>query len=220
MATQDFPVLKLTADFGGDLGTKTGKFCFKKATVSFRTQVDPLLDGAFDRAAGAGAEGIDIVTGGATAARRGVTVDVGGGQQLIEIDAEVRVGEDGQWGYSADPDTLNLATATGGDRIQKAEVLSNYIRFGIYDSKQPARLRYGEVAPGGAARRDSLPVTIRNPDALIPRDQASAFDQSIVLATVLHQDINIPDVGDLFDDLQDAVDDGVGYVFDALNQVF
>lgn len=181
MAAQGYPIIEIDADFGGTIGQVTGRFEIKKATVSENTRTGYLVDSAFSQVIGLLAEYLPVDD----TARKGITIDVGGGQHIFEIEFEGLGEEDGQWGYSADTAVLDQATATGGDRVQKVQVLQRYINVAEVHSLSPARLIYGEWAPGGIMPRDHVPVYFEDPGLVSSREEAATFDGSTTLVETL-----------------------------------
>jgi len=175
MPTQPHPILEIDADFGGTLGQQTGRFEFRKATVEETVRTGYLVDSALSDVIGLLSEYLP----GDDGARKGITVDAGGGQHVFEVDLTSLGAEDGQWGYSNDPADLDQATATGGDRVQKMHVLMRYLTVGNVDSFTPARLIYGEYSPDGFMPQDHLPVFLEDPNLLADRSEATVFDGSI-----------------------------------------
>jgi len=177
VTAQPTAVLFVDANFGGSLGQKTGRFTFPKGTIEMGVRTGPLVENGFSSLINTL---LELVADGESG-RRGISVDAGGGQHFLEIDLE-GIGEaDGQWGYTDDPDTLNEATATGGDRVQKAQVLTNYLRKGAPDSFTPARVRYGEFSPDGVMPEDELNVYVEDPNTLIDRETSSIYSSSMTL---------------------------------------
>jgi hypothetical protein len=177
MPTQPYPILEIDADFGGSLGQKTGRFEFRKSTVEETVRTGYLVDSALSNVIGLLSEYLPADEG----ARKGITLDAGGGQHVFEIDLTSLGAEDGQWGYSNDPADLDQATATGGDRVQKMHVLMRYLTVASVDSFTPARLIYGEYATNGFMPQDHLPVFLEDPNILADREQATTFDGSLTL---------------------------------------
>jgi len=180
MATQDFPIFEITADLPR-LGIKTGRFCCRKATVRTQIRTGLLVEDRFS----------DIfATFGNTAGddgggRRGVNVDAGGGQFIIECDAVIRSGEDGQWGYSSDTSLVDAGTASGGDRVQKSQIFNNYLIHARPDSFTPARLEYGEYHPDGEIEQGALDVIVENPEFTIPRDKSTTAQFSATFVSTV-----------------------------------
>lgn len=168
MATQDYPIFEVDADIPG-VGASTGIFELKKATVRPRIRTGLLVKDRFSDVLAYFGD----LAGDDGGGRRGVNVDAGGGQHAIEVDVEIRSGDDGQWGYSSDTNTLDAGTASGGDRIQKAQVFNNYLVHSSPDSFAPATLRYGEYAPGGENEQGALDVIVEDPEFTIPRDKST-----------------------------------------------
>lgn len=142
----------------------------------------PLVDNAFSSVIGLLSEYLDIPGG-----RKGVTVDIGGGQHIWEIDLVSLGAPDGQWGYTDDTTVVDEATATGADRRVKQNVLMNYIVTASIDSFTPARLYYGEYAPNGEIAEHAS-VYFEDPNVLCDRDEASTFDASMTLVETLSLD--------------------------------
>lgn len=166
MATQSYPIFKITATLP-TVGQQTGVFEMKKATATETIRTGFLVENRFADVFASLGDIVNDDQGG----RRGINVDAGGGQHVIEVDAEIRSGDDGQWGYSSNTNTLDEGTASGGDRTQKAQVLQNYLLYASPDSITPATLEYGERAPGG--EMPTLDVYVEDPSIRIPRDQST-----------------------------------------------
>lgn len=176
MPALDYPILEIDAEFGGSIGQVTGIFEMPKSTVEQGVRTGPLVNNEFSTLVTMVLDAIDDGGSG----RAGVTIDNGGGQFYTDIDLEGIGESDGQWGYSPDPDVFDEATATGGDRTQKAQVLINYIRHTSPDSLVPARLKYGEFHPDGAIE-DHLDVYIEDPTMIVSRDTSSVYEGSLTL---------------------------------------
>jgi len=168
MATQDYPIFEITADFP-ERGSTTGRFEFKKATPEPTIRTGKLVDDRFSNVAGA----LGAVSG--EGGRKDATVDVGGGRHLNRIRVTSLTGYDGQWGYTDDAGVTNAASASGGDRIQKAQVFNRYLLYASPDSFSPATLEYGEYAPGGFMPEGALDVFVEDPTWSLPRDESSSF---------------------------------------------
>lgn len=186
MAAQPFPILEIDADFGSPHGEVTGVFHFRKATVEEVTRTGKLVSNQFSNLLGA-LEQLGVLPEGGDG-REGITIDAGGGQHVFEIDLVGIGAEDGQWGRTNDPDVLDQTSATGGDRIQKMNVLHRYINLGRTDSFHPARLIYGEYASGGIMPQDHLDVAIEDPNVVANREESSTFDSSITLVGIASLD--------------------------------
>lgn len=201
MTAQPTPTLELTATFP-TLGERTGVFEFPKSSVVEKTRTEQFLNNSFDQTLSSLSDFSDALTGNATAKRRGVYKDQGGGQHIFEVDLETLGADDGQWGYSDDPNVLNAASATGGDRVQKSQVFHAYFQYGLYGSFSPAKFKYGEYSPDGVMPRDYIGCLVENPETSATRDQASSLTQSLIIVDVFALagpgiDIEIPDPEDV-----------------------
>ncbi|MEA5387127.1 hypothetical protein VB779_08700 [Haloarculaceae archaeon H-GB11] len=178
--TQEYPILKITADFPSR-GLTTGTFAFKKCSVSEKTRTGYLVSGG-SQIYGLLSEipGLDLPN------NVSPTVNVGGGQHAFELSGEIITSEaDGQWGRTDDATTLDETTATGGTRAQKSNVFHNYMRYSNNDSFVPAELIYGEWSPGGVMPEDSLSVAIEDPETSIDRETSSVMNNSLTVVETL-----------------------------------
>jgi len=184
MAAQDYPIFEIDATFPR-VGQKTGVFEFKKATVEPQIRTGYLVENRLSDALGA--------LGGLTdeGGRKGITVDTGGGQHVNEVRFETLSEQDGQWGYDSGT-TLDEATASDGDRIQKAQIFNHYLIRASPDSFTPARLKYGEWAPGGVMPRDHLDVYLEEPSFTIDREKSSRINGSIRFVSTVDLSIKAP----------------------------
>jgi len=178
MATQDYPILTITADIPG-VGTKTAELHMSKATVRPQIRTGLLVEDRFSQVSGVLAELAEDDKG----SRKGVSVDAGGGQHIVEVDHELKTGADDQWGYTSDTSTSDAGTASGGDKIQKAQVFLNYLLHSSPDSFGPATLDYGMRASAGDL--PPLDVTVEDPTFTLPRDEASTFMLSVTFVSTI-----------------------------------
>lgn len=169
---QEFPILKIDADFGS--GTVTGIFELyggesNRASVDERIENTLIVDngasnllGLLSDLAQSGSEG-----------RKGLHIDVGGGQHTFQVDCQIPEGAetpDGtpvQWGSSAtvdDPPTQE--SATGAHPVAQQNVLNNYLRTASPDSLTPATLEYGLWSSQGPL--SPLDVIIKQPNVSVP----------------------------------------------------
>ncbi|GAA3882683.1 hypothetical protein [Haloarcula argentinensis] len=181
MTSQPYPIIEITGYVDGTY--RTGRFHLKKASVSEEIRTGQLVTNGFSQALSAISRVVDDVQ------LDGISIGNGAGQRVWQIDAELNGVEDGQWGYSDDPSVLDAGSATGGDRIQKGEVLLNYLESGT-DSLTPARLIYGGFSPGGIMPDDSVSVYIEDPSVDIRRSDSSTAPVS--LTCVRTMDLNNP----------------------------
>lgn len=175
MAAQDYPILEIDAEFVSQ-GNVTGVFEMRKATVEETTRTGYLVSSG-SQIIGALSE----IFADGEPTRKNFSVDFGGGQHAFEIDFVSLGADDGQWGRTNDTSVIDEPSATGGDRIQKSNILHNYIRHANSDSFTPARLKYGEWAPNGVMPADYLSVAIEDPNALSDRETSSVIDGSLTL---------------------------------------
>jgi len=103
--------------------------------------------------------------------RKGVHIDVGGGQHTIELSFDTPVTQrkaDGslhQWGYTSDDTVTNEASATGASTEVQCAVFSNALRKAAPDSLTPAKLQVGQYHPGGILD-DQLDVVLESPEVV------------------------------------------------------
>lgn len=173
MTVQPYPIIEIDASFK-QLGEKTCEFHFVKSDVNEGIRTGPLTEGALSNLLGALRELNDGST------RKGISLSSGGGVHYVDISFESLGEQDGQWGYSDDPNTLDAATATGGDREQKANVWNNTLRHSSPDSLQPARLKWGEWAPNGVMPQDHLSVYLEDPEMRVPKSGSTSFEGDLM----------------------------------------
>ncbi|EMA19005.1 hypothetical protein [Haloarcula argentinensis] len=181
MTAQSYPIIEITGYVDGTY--RTGKFHLPKSTVEEIIRTGQLVSNGFSQALSAISRVVDDVQ------LDGISIDNGAGQRVWQIDAELNCVEDGQWGYSDDASVLDPGSATGGDRIQKAEVLLNYLETGT-DSLTPAKLIYGGYSPGGFMPQDGVDVYIEDPSVDIRQSDSSTAPLS--LTCVRTQDLSQP----------------------------
>ncbi|WP_336358986.1 hypothetical protein [Haloarcula sp. CGMCC 1.6347] len=182
MPAQPYPILEIDATIEGT--QRTGRFEMRKASVDEAIRTGPLVDNGFSQVLSAISQVVDDVQ------LDGITVNNGAGERIWDIELEINTGPDGQWGYTDDDSVLNAASATGGDRQQKTEVLLNYLEKGQPDSMTPARLIYGGYAPGGIFKADHANVYIEDPGGEVRRDESTIVPGS--LTCVRTQDLSQP----------------------------
>ena len=153
----------IPADFGN--GTVNGVFeAFVNPTDTDEVRTGYLLDNSFD-------EALAILQGlleEGEPDRKGVHLDLGGGQHAIGLRADVTSdatadenGDPLQWGSSSDPGVFTATTATGGTALQKVQIFQHYTRVAGTDSLTPATLEYGEYSTGGVL--EPLDVVFEQP---------------------------------------------------------
>lgn len=186
------PVLEIDADFGN--GPVTGRFeFFAGQDNSFQVE-ESIRTGPI--VAGAGSQALAILQGliaDGESKRKGVTLDFGGGQHIIEIsaqkwpDMQSPNGGDAQWGRTDDPTVLDETSATGAEPYQQQQVFNNYLRVSQTDSLSPARLEVGEYHPNGILD-DHLDVVIEDPSTVINSESPTTMDFSLTLVETLNLD--------------------------------
>ncbi|WP_137288827.1 hypothetical protein [Natronorubrum halophilum] len=155
--------ITIEADFGG--GGTTGVFeAFVNPDDTDEVRTGYLLEDSFNQT-------LSILRGlleEGEADRKGVHLDLGGGQHAVSLTAEVNSGptpdSDGgvlQWGSSADPEQFDATTATGATALQKTQIFQHYARVGGSDSLTPATLEYGEYTTDGVL--EPLDVVFETP---------------------------------------------------------
>lgn len=155
--------LTIPADFGN--GTVEGVFeAFTNPSDEDEVRTGYLLEGGFDQA-------LAILQGlleDGEPDRKGVHLDLGGGQHAITLRADVTSdptpdenGDPLQWGSSADPSVFDATTATGATALRKAQIFQHYVRVAGTDSLTPATLEYGEYSSDGVL--EPLDVVFEQP---------------------------------------------------------
>lgn len=185
--TLEYPILEMDCDFGA--GPVTGVFeLYGDATVDENIRTGYLIGGR-------GATVNAILQGSADPdeqLRRGLHLDLGGGQHVYNIKAigweggQKADGDPPQWGTSADPGTQTATSATGGSSVRQQAVLNNFLAVGQYDSRGPARLHYGEFhaseyGDGSAQMGEYKNVAIESPSAKRSADSKDKLDVSMTL---------------------------------------
>jgi len=184
--------LTITADFGGTTGQKTGVFELGEngprgdegggASIEDTIRTGFLLENAGQSVLNAYKQAVDD----AAPFRRGIHVDFGGGQHVLEVDfatPQNQTKDDGsmfQWGSSGDPDVgPNEHTATGGSPQQQMAVLINYLRQGRIDSSTPATFETGPYSSDGIL--EPLDVVVESPNMTITNDSVGWADGTLTL---------------------------------------
>jgi len=184
--------LTITADFGGSTGQKTGVFEFGEngprgdkgggASIEDTIRTGFLVENAGQSVLNAYKQAVDN----AAPFRRGVHVDFGGGQHVLEVDfatpqnGKKSDGSTFQWGSSSDPaDGPNEHTATGGSAQQQMAVLINYLRQGRIDSTTPATFETGPYSSEGIL--GPLDVVVESPSMTITNDKPGWADGTLTL---------------------------------------
>lgn len=173
MPLQEYPSLTVDVDFGG--GGTTGTFELYGGEAR-RDSVDEGVENPFPVD-----NGLDNLLGlvkglseNGESGRKGVHVDVGGGQHVFRV--QVTLPEGGmkdddtpiQWGSSNTVDDPPTATsATGAHPIAQQNVLNRYFTVGSPDSLQPATLEWGLYTDDTDTPYDPLNVVVKNLSASV-----------------------------------------------------
>ena len=188
--------LTLEADPDGDGNTETGVFVLAgnlEVTPSIRTgfvgrggdQINAVFKTLIDEYGG------DSGTNLGPENRKGAALDVGGGEQAIDVQfrgwdgAKDSDGNYLQWGN--DPtQTVTQASATGALAETQIEVLMRYITTGTFDSRSPATLEYGQHYDGGLYEPQD--VIFEGPEATTSFEDPTSFSGRMTLIAV--QDVS------------------------------
>lgn len=182
--TLEYPVLELDADFGS--GLVTGVFeLYGDVDVTQAIRTGYLVGGR-----GSSVNGIFDSSG--DEQRKGVHLDLGGGQHTWQVKAtgwKAATKADGsnvQWGTSSDPTVESESSATGAKAVTQMDVFCHFLSVGTFDSQGGARLRYGEHSDGTyAASAGSMDpyktVAIESPQVQLSADSKDKMDVSMTL---------------------------------------
>lgn len=99
--------------------------------------------------------------------RRGIHLDLGGGEYIVQLEFSNWEGSEFQWGGYA-----------GADPTTQLEVMMDAFVTTQVDSFRPAILEYGEHHAGGIF--SPVPVALEAPETVRAPDQPSTFDGSLV----------------------------------------
>jgi len=187
MTAQNYIALEITADFD-DVGEKTSRFEFVKgddSKISMEQSIRTgfLLNNSFDNIAALVSE----LTNDEDTDRKGLHLDVGGGEHALTLEFQVPRattkpnGDIAQWGSSSDPAIgPNRHTATDAGKIQQMQTFMEFLRVGSPDSGAPARLTFGEYSPSGYLD-DYLSVALEEPSIVVDNADPHWADGSVTL---------------------------------------
>lgn len=117
--------------------------------------------------------------------KKGVHLNLGGGARTVGLQFWVWEGSSFQWGNDANKGKTE-ASATGQDPLTQIDVLVRYITVGEIDSRNPAKLEYGEYSDSGLY--EPMDVVIEEPQLTrTAQDGSWATGQMTCVSTV---DIN------------------------------
>lgn len=180
-------------DFGGSIGTVTGVFhMYGDAEITESIRTGFVVGGRGSTVNGI----VQSTLGTDQPMRKGVYVDLGGGQHTLEVQfigwegAQDTDGNSLQWGSSASTTTVNAATATGAAPTTQMQVFINYLRHGTFGSISPARARFGEYSDGtygvsAGSMDDYLPVAIESPSFTRSAGENTTYNGSLTLVEAL-----------------------------------
>jgi hypothetical protein len=197
--TLERAVLELDANFGPPFGTVTGVF-HMYGDVSFDAGVRTgyLLGGTGSTLNAVVQEALSD----GEPKRKGIYVDLGGGQHTIQASftgwtgATDADGNDLQWGSSPDPSVNDLTTATGASPLDQRDTFLNYLRVATFDSFNPGRLYTGEHSDGTYADSpgdwgEPLKVAMEQPRFRSQADTSDKLDGSVTFVEVIDLRDNI-----------------------------
>lgn len=208
--TQYKAILEIDADVSGTGTRNEGVFhMWGEADIVETIRTGYILAGFGSQGYGIFTSLADLLTGGGTPKRKGVHLDLGGGQHAFEITfqgwegAKDTAGNNLQWGSSATEDAVTengvVVSATGQDPITQMQCFMNYLRVGQTDSRRPARFTWGEYSSGGLIPNSNadnhLEVAIESPRlGQAARSPQGSFDGSLTLV----ETVDITSVWDAF----------------------
>lgn len=190
--TLDRVVAELDVDFGGSTGEVTGVFEFYgdiEVEESIRTgflvgQRGGQVNAIIQDSAGAGEP-----------KRKGAHIDAGAGQHALTLSfrgwegATDKDGNPVQWGD--DPDEgVSKTSATGANATTQVNLFQHYLRVGTFDSRTPARVRFGEFSDGTYADEDGLyddylPMVIENPSLKRSAEESGTYTGQVTFVETL-----------------------------------
>lgn len=191
MPLLEYPRLSLEADFGD--GPVTGTFELYGGEAQ-RDSVDDGIENAFpvDNGLNQLLGLLTTVEGDGGAGRRGLHIDVGGGQRVRRVTATLPQGgtkENGdpiQWGANDTTDTAPYPkdSATGGHPIAMQCVFQEYFDIGSPDSTNPATLEYGLYTSDSDTPYDPVDVVVKQPQVSVPSGSPRVEVSVVIAGTV------------------------------------
>lgn len=191
-------ILEIEADVDKDGTKETGVFeMLGDVEVTEGIRTGYLIGGKGSQAFGVLSTIGDIVHGQGSPKRKGIHLDLGGGQHMFQISFrgwEGAIDPDGnalQWG---DGSGSMPADATQSDPTTQVNCFMNYLRIGEIDSLRPARLTFGEYSPTGTITNDEtdnhLSVVIEQPTLTRTAGQPNTYEGTLtVIETVTIDDV-------------------------------
>jgi len=160
------------AKIGGE--TVTGKFVFSKdVRYELKTESEELFQSQGTTAVIAAAV-LNLLESGSLEVGEGIrqelSLDIGGGLHIVEIDYSGVEGAGFQWGNTGNGGTM--ADATGESIHARMCVLDHYLQRATIDSTNPAILEVAEYSTQG--RFEPLKVKPRNPNAVFDSTESTS----------------------------------------------
>jgi len=172
-------VLTLEADVDGDTNAETGVFEMRgNLTISPSIRTGYLVGGR-------GSTVNSVATslaGKQDSGREGFRLDLGGGALIVEIEFDQWEGSPDQWGNTGDSSSATQTDATGAKPATQMEVLIEYLNRGEFDSRNPARLEYGEHHSDGLF--SALDVVVEGPNMRRSAKDGSWFSGTLTCISV------------------------------------
>lgn len=183
MALKNNVGLELQADADSDGTQETGLFEFA-TDVQIQTQYKSslVLNQTGDRATGAL---VKLLEEDGTPARRGISIDSGGGRIEHRISFREPDGGSNSWGDTSDGS--DGSDATGESARRKKAVLMRYVKTGLFDSRSPATLYLGEYESRDGTNgvyEPSITCTVSDVDLTIDAESDQILDGQITLVEI------------------------------------
>lgn len=195
MPALDRGVLELTADVDDDGTQETGVFVFG-GDVSLTQEIQK--DFIFENTASGLITLTEDLAGFDVEARKGLYLDIGGGQHVIEIEFLGWEGTNSlQWG---DDSGTFPADATGEDVFKQIQCFMRYCQLATTDSFNPATLHIGEYTDGTYQNSDGntvngafdpLDVAVSGPQNTKADDQFKDFTGTVTCLEVQRLDQSV-----------------------------
>lgn len=171
--------LTLDADVDGDGTAETGVFEMSgNLTISPSIRTGYLVGGRGSTVNSVASS----LAGQEESGREGFRLDLGGGALIVEIEFDGWEGSPDQWGNTGDDSTTTMADATGAAPTTQMEVLIEYLNRGEFDSRDPARLQYGEHHSNGLF--SELDVVVEGPNMRRSAKDGSWFTGTLTCISV------------------------------------
>ncbi|WP_135851296.1 hypothetical protein [Halorussus salinus] len=167
-------------DVNGDGEMETGVFVMRDVEIDFSVRTEFAVGGRGGEANTA----ISELVGDGESTRKGIHLDAGTGDHVVDISFSGWRGSDGQWGDTGDPTELTPSDATGEEPVTQMQMLDRYLSVGEVDSTNPAELEVGQYTSDGvwdtpALGVDHLDVVVKGPENAYATDRPSTYDGTI-----------------------------------------